>query len=260
MKPMVDIHSHILPQVDDGSHSLDESLDMCRRSADDGIEVVVATPHAHDHVHTTHDPAFLREKVDELNRELQGRPRVVLGCELRFTHDVVNHLCNARSAPTINGGPYALIEFPHQVVPLGSERALFELMNHQVRPIIAHPERNLLLMAEPEKLYELVEMGALGQLDTGSVTGQFGKRVQQAARVMLEHGLIHFIASDCHNTRNRLPGMSEAVRAVAELIGEEYAEAYAADNPLAVVEGRVIPTRPAPILPRKKKWWQLFGG
>lgn len=260
MKPMVDIHSHILPQVDDGSHSLDESLDMCRRSADDGIQVVVATPHAHDHVHTTHDPAFLREKVDELNRELRGRPRVVLGCELRFTHDVVNHLCVTKSAPTINDGPYALIEFPHQVVPLGSERALFDLMSHQIRPIIAHPERNQLLMAEPEKFYELVEMGALGQLDTGSITGQFGKRVQQTARLMLEHGLIHFIASDCHNTRNRLPGMSEAVKAVAELIGEEYATGYAADNPLAVIEGRAIPTRPAPILPRRKKWWQLFGG
>lgn len=257
---MIDIHSHILPQVDDGSHSLDESVEMCRRSADDGIEICVATPHAHDHVHKTHDPVFLRQKVDELNTALAGRPRIVLGCELRFTHDVVNHLCNAKSAPTINGGPYALIEFPHQVVPLGSERALFELMSHQIRPIIAHPERNHMLMAEPEKFYELVEMGALGQLDTGSITGQFGKRVEQAARVMLEHGLIHFIASDCHNTRNRLPGMSEAVRAVAELIGEEYALAYAKDNPLAVIEGRAIPTRPAPVLPKKKKWWQLFGG
>ena len=115
-------------------------------------------------------------------------------------------------------------------------------------------------MAEPEKFYELVEMGALGQLDTGSITGQFGKRVEQAARVMLEHGMIHFIASDCHNTRNRLPGMSTAVKAVAEVIGEEYAKAYASDNPLAVIEGRAIPTRPAPLLPRKKKWWQLFGG
>src|SRR5262249_42796408 len=105
----------------------------------------------------------------------------------------------------------------------------------------------------------LVEMGALGQLDTGSITGQFGRRVEEAARVMLEHGLIHFIASDCHNTRNRLPGMSAAVSTVAALIGEEYARAYAAGNPGAVREGRAIPTRPAPILPQKKKWWRLFG-
>ena len=256
---MIDIHSHILPEVDDGAHSLDESLEMCRMSATDGVEIIVATPHAHDNVHKTHAPDFLRGKVDELNAHLQGSPRIVLGCELRFTHDVVNHLCRARSAPTINGGPYALVEFPHQVVPLGSERALFELMSQQVRPIIAHPERNQLLMAEPERFYELVEMGALGQMDTGSITGQFGRKVQQAVRVMLEHGLIHFIASDCHNTRNRLPGMSEAVRATAEVVGEQYALAIAKDNPAAVVEGRAIPQRPAPVLPQKKKWWQFFG-
>jgi protein-tyrosine phosphatase len=256
---MIDIHSHILPEVDDGSHSLEESLEMCHMSFRDGVQTMVATPHAHDSVHKTHDPAFLRRKVDELNGRLCGSPRVVLGCELRFTHDVVSQVCRTRSAPTIDGGPYVLVEFPHQVVPLGSERALFELMSNQVRPIIAHPERNHLLMAEPERFYELVEMGALGQVDTGSVTGQFGKKVQQAAHLMLEHGLIHFIASDCHNTRNRLPGMSEAVRAAADIVGQEYARAIAEDNPAAVVEGKPIPVRPAAMLPQKKRRWLFFG-
>ncbi|HEX8183481.1 MAG TPA: CpsB/CapC family capsule biosynthesis tyrosine phosphatase, partial [Blastocatellia bacterium] len=195
----------------------------------------------------------------ELNTHLKGSPRIVLGCELRFTHDVVTHVCRDKSAPTIDGGPYALVEFPHQVVPLGSERALFELMSNQIRPIIAHPERNHLLMAEPERFYELVEMGVLGQVDTGSVTGQFGKKVQQTARLMLEHGLIHFIASDCHNTRNRLPGMSEAVQATAEIIGEEYAQAISKDNPAAVVEGKPIPVRPEAMLPQKRRRWFLFG-
>ena len=255
---MIDIHSHILPEVDDGSRSLEESLEMCRLSATDGIEVIVATPHAHDNVHKTHDPEFLRQKVNELNAHLQGNPKIVLGCELRFTHDVVNHVCKEKSAPTIDGGPYVLVEFPHQVVPLGSSRALFELMSNQIRPIIAHPERNHLLMAEPERFYELVEMGVLGQLDTGSMTGQFGKKVQQAAHVMLENGLIHFIASDCHNTRNRLPGMSEAVQATAEIVGQEYARAIAKDNPAAVIEGKPIPQRPSAEIPKKKKRWLFF--
>jgi protein-tyrosine phosphatase len=256
---MIDIHSHILPEVEDGSRGLEESLEMCRISFRDGISTIVATPHAHDSVHKTHNPAFLRQKVDELNTHLKGSPRIVLGCELRFTHDVVTHVCRDKSAPTIDGGPYALVEFPHQVVPLGSERALFELMSNQIRPIIAHPERNHLLMAEPERFYELVEMGVLGQVDTGSVTGQFGKKVQQTARLMLEHGLIHFIASDCHNTRNRLPGMSEAVQATAEIIGEEYAQAISKDNPAAVVEGKPIPVRPEAMLPQKRRRWFLFG-
>ncbi|HXG67175.1 MAG TPA: CpsB/CapC family capsule biosynthesis tyrosine phosphatase, partial [Blastocatellia bacterium] len=186
---MIDIHSHILANVDDGAHSLEESLEMCRISARDGVRTIVATPHAHDSVHETHDPAFLRQKVDELNRLLNGNPKIELGCELRFTHDVVSNICLKKSAPTLAGGPYALIEFPHAIVPPGSERALYELMSNQIRPVIAHPERNHLLMVEPERFFALVEMGALGQMDTGSITGQFGKKVQQAAQLMLESGL-----------------------------------------------------------------------
>lgn len=255
---MVDIHSHILHRVDDGSSSLDESIEMCRASAEDGISVMVATPHAHDGLHETHDPGFLRQKAEELNQHLSGRPKIVLGCELRFTHDLVKQLCETKSAPTINGGPYALVEFPHAIVPPGSDRLLFELMSRQITPIIAHPERNMMLMHEPERFHDLVSIGVLGQMDTGSITGQFGKKVQQAVRVMLENGLIHFIASDCHNTRNRLPGMSAAVALTAEIVGEEYAHAMAEDNPEAVVEGRPIPTFPAAVVPRKKRKWRLF--
>lgn len=256
---MVDIHSHILPQVDDGSHSLEESVEMCRASADDGVSVMVATPHAHDGVHKTHDPEFLRQKVAGLNAELGGNPKIVLGCELRFTHALVKQICETHTAPTIAGGPYALVEFPHAVVPPGSEHPLFELMSNQITPIIAHPERNIMLMSEPERFYDLISIGVLGQMDTGSITGQFGRKVQQAARVMLENGLIHFIASDCHNTRNRLPGMSAAVTATAEVVGEEYAQAIAGENPAAVVDGKRIPTFPSPTVPQKKRRWLFFG-
>jgi protein-tyrosine phosphatase len=255
---MIDIHSHILFEIDDGAKTLEESVEMCRTSARDGITTIVATPHAHDGVHRTHNREILRQKVDELNAILNGAPRIELGSELRFTHDVVNHLCNKKSAATLAGSAYALIEFPHQVVPPGSERALFELMNNGIRPVIAHPERNVMLMAQPERFFELVELGALGQADTGSFTGQFGSRVREAAIVMLENGLLHFVASDCHNLRNRLPGMSVAVKAIAELVGEGYAQAMAIDNPAAIVRDSSIPTRPTPILPKKKKRWIFF--
>src|SRR5215510_8389996 len=256
---MIDIHTHILSEVDDGARSLDESIEMCRASAADGVRVMVATPHAYDGIHHTHAPDFLLQKVDELNTLLEGDPKIMLGCELRFTHELVKQICETRDAPAIAGGPYALVEFPHAVVPAGSERLLFELMSNRVTPIIAHPERNFMLMSEPERFYEMVSAGVLGQMDTGSIMGQFGKKVQQAARVMLESGFIHFIASDCHNMRNRLPGMSAAVAATAEIVGEEYARAIAEANPLAVVEGEPISNRPDPTVPPKKKRWSLFG-
>jgi len=256
---MIDIHSHILPEVDDGSHSLDESLEMCRASADDGIKIMVATPHAHDGLHRTHDPESLAQRVDQLNELLGGSPEIRLGCELRFTHELVRHICETRSAPTLAGGPYALVEFPHTVIPPGSEYPLTELMSNHITPIIAHPERNVMLMSEPGRFYELVSIGVLGQMDTGSITGHFGKKVQQAARLMLENGLIHFIASDCHNTRNRLPGLSAAVATTAKIVGEQYARDLADANPSAVIDGKPIPNCPTPTLPQKKKNWSLFG-
>ena len=255
---MIDIHSHILFEIDDGARTLEESLEMCRTSARDGVTTIVATPHAHDGVHKTHNPAVLQQKIDELNGILNGAPRIALGCELRFTHDVVNHICNKKSAPTLASSAYALIEFPHQVVPPGSERALFELISNGIRPVIAHPERNVMLMGQPERFFELIELGALGQADTGSFTGQFGSKVREAAIVMLENGLLHFVASDCHNMRNRLPGMSAAVKAIGELVGEDYAQAMAVDNPGAIVQDSAIPTRPTPVLPKKKKRWIFF--
>lgn len=255
---MIDIHTHILSETDDGARSLDESIEMCRLSSEDGVEVIVATPHAHDSVHKTHDPALLRDKVDELNRRLGGRPRIELGCELRFTHDVVRQVCLSKTAPTLAGGPYVLVEFPHTVVPPGSERVLFELLSNQIRPVIAHPERNHSLMAEPERFYELIEMGVLGQADTGSFTGQFGKKVKQTVEIMLENGLLHIVASDCHNTRNRLPGMSAAVAEIARLVGDDYAKAMADANPRAVIEGNSIPVRPMSSVPQKRRKWFFF--
>ena len=255
---MVDIHSHILPALDDGAKTLDESVAMCRLAEDDGITVIVATPHAHDGVHETHAASKLRQKVDELNETLGGRPHVQVGCELRLTHDIVKLVQSGETAPTIADGSYVLVEFPHALVPPGSDRALFDLMSCGYRPIIAHPERNLLLMSEPARFYELVEQGVLGQVDAGSLTGQFGKRVQKTARTMLESGLVHIIASDCHNTRSRVPGMSRAVAAAAEMIGDEYAGGMSKDNPLAVVQSQSIPFRPAPVLPRKRRNWLPF--
>ena len=98
---MIDIHSHVLPETDDGARSSDESVEMCRLSESDGVEVIVATPHAHDGVHKTHEREQLKQRVDDLNARLGGRPRVVIGCELRFTHDIVRQICESGSAPTI---------------------------------------------------------------------------------------------------------------------------------------------------------------
>src|SRR5262249_14005945 len=169
-----------------------------------------------------------------------------------------SNLCFNKSALTLAGSRYALIEFPSQVVPPGSERAFFELMNNGIRPIIAHPERNMMLMSQPERFYEFVELGVFGQADVGSFTGQFGGRVKETVELMLENGLLHFVASDCHNMRNRLPGLMRAVNIITEIVGEEYAQAMAGSNPQAITDNKAIPLCPVPQLPKKKKKWFFF--
>jgi len=257
---MIDVHSHILPETDDGARCIDESVKMCQTSAADGVEVMVATPHGFDGVHTTHAVDLLAERVAELNRLLNGRPEIVLGCELRLTHDVVNQVCFDKTAPTMAGGPYVLLEFPHAMVPVGADRVLFELMSNGIRPIIAHPERNRVLITEPARFYAMVEMGVLGQVDSGSLLGQFGSTIQKTARCMIESNLIHLIGSDCHNMRNRLPGLSAAVTQIADIAGAEAARSISKQNPAAVLAGSPAPWRPSPRTPAKKKKWFFLRG
>lgn len=250
---MIDIHAHILPGVDDGADSFEEAIEMCRAAAGEGVRIIVATPHAHDGVHETHSLDSLRDLARELNSRLNGLIQVELGCELRFTHEVVKHICEDRSAPTLAGGPYALIEFPHAIIPLGSERALFDLINRGITPIIAHPERNRMIASEPQRFYPFSEMGVLGQLDAGSITGQFGKKVQKASRILLENGLVQIVASDCHNLRSRPPGMKAAVGAISEILGDQAARMMADDNPFAIIKGEPPPYLPKPTDPAKEK-------
>jgi len=111
-------------------------------------------------------------------------------------------------------------------------------------------------MAEPQKFFTMVENGVLGQMDSGSITGKFGSKTEKTARLMLEHGLIHFIASDCHNMRNRLPGLSEANQLVADFVGQDVAKSISIDNPGAIVDGKPLPWRPSPVMPDTgRKWW-----
>jgi protein-tyrosine phosphatase len=256
---VIDIHAHILPGIDDGADSFEEAVQMCRMAASQGVEVIVATPHAHDGLHEIPSPEALQNLVRELNARLNGLIRIKLGCELRFTHEVVKQICEDRSAPTLAGGPYALIEFPHAIIPLGSERALFDLISRGIKPIIAHPERNRMVASEPWRFYPLAEMGILGQLDAGSITGQFGKRVQKASHTMLESGLVQIVASDCHNLRNRPPNMQAAVGALSDILGAHAATMMADGNPRAVIKGEALPYLPAPIDPSKKrKRWIFF--
>lgn len=255
---MVDLHSHILPGIDDGAKTLEDAVEMCRLAAADGTDTMVATPHRYDGVHENWPVETLRERLAELQAAVGPAPRLVLGSELHFTHDIAERICDTRDAISINDGPYVLIEFPPFAIPVGCEAALYKITSAGFRPLVAHPERNLAVQEKPERYYNLAELGLYSQIDSASLLGKFGKEAEAAARLLLEHSMAHAISSDTHSPRRRRPGLSKALGVAADLAGEEAARALVDANPRAVVAGDALPFLPDPSPPRARKRWYLF--
>lgn len=253
---MVDLHSHILYGVDDGAATLDDAIEMAGQAAADGTEVMVATPHRFDGIHDNHPVEMLRERLAEIQTAVGDSIRLVLGCELHFTHAVVEQLVETGEAWGINGGPYVLLEFPPFTIPHGCEHAIYHLTSHGFRPLIAHPERNRMVQEKPEHFYNLAELGLYGQLDSASLFGKFGKEALATAKTLLRSNLVHAISSDTHSPRHRRPGLSAAYGVARGLVGEEAARALVDDNPRAVVEGQPLPYVPeaSPPNARRNRW------
>ncbi len=145
------------------------------------------------------------------------------------------------------------IEFPSDHVFSGIKELFFELMSEGIIPIIAHPERNSVFARNPSLLYELIQMGALAQANSGSFSRIYGREAEDAVFRFLELRLIHFIGSDGHNSRSLAPGLSEARKRVETIIGEEKARFLVIDNPRAVLEDKEIPYMPEAINPEEKE-------
>jgi protein-tyrosine phosphatase len=256
---MVDLHSHILPATDDGAVTLEDAVEMCRQAADDGADTIVATPHRFDGVHENPPVGVLRERLAFLQRAVGDRVRLVLGCELHFTHAIVEQLCDTREAIPIGDGPYVLIEFPPFGIPVGCESALYAITSAGFVPLVAHPERNRGVQEKPERYFNLSELGLYSQIDAASLLGKFGKEAEATARLLLSCNLGHAISSDTHSPRRRRPGLSKAREVARQIVGDEAASALVDANPRAIVEGRRVPYSPDAVAPRaKRSRWHIF--
>jgi protein-tyrosine phosphatase len=240
---MIDIHHHCLPGVDDGPRDWSEAVDLCRRSAEEGIETIVATPH----VMRGRWANTSREKLETILAELRERtgdtPRLLLGSEYFFAHDINEALAAGEIVP-LAGGRYVLVEFAAHAVPPMTEQPLYRMQLDGWTPVIAHPERNVIFQSKPEMLAKLVRIGARVQVTSGSIVGAFGRGAQAAALEWIRRGLVHFVATDAHNTAKRPPIAREARRIVEGNAGAEIAEALFRSNPEAVVASRALAWEP----------------
>ena len=256
---MVDLHCHILPGLDDGAKTIEDSLAMAEDAVSDGITHVVATPHANSHY--VFEFSRVRATRKELSEKLEGRLTLATGCDFHLSPENLKAI-RIESAPfCINQKDYLLVELNDFSIPPSMDQALHELQLAGLHPIITHPERNGLLRAQPERLRKWVELGCYAQVTAGSLTGVFGPGSQQDAWTWIGNGLIHFVSTDAHNTARRPLKLKFAYDAIAEQFDEDRARALLLENPLAAFEGRPLPHVPelVPIpAPRKRKRFLFF--
>jgi protein-tyrosine phosphatase len=248
---VVDIHSHILPEVDDGPKSWDMSVAMCHAAAADGITHMVATPHANDRYH--YDREYLAGLVAHLQELIGDAPKLILGCDFHLSYD---NLRDAVANPTryvIDGTRYLLVEFSNYSIPQQTSDSFFKLGDCGITAIITHPERNPILRETPQRVLEWAEQGCVVQMTGSALTGFWGERTRRAALWLLEHQAVHVLATDAHDTEKRVPILSSARNAAAQICGEEIADALVEANPRAVIANQTLPYFPRPVITSYKK-------
>lgn len=250
---MVDIHCHILPGLDDGAPDLETSLEMCRMAASDGIEAVVCTMHANDHY--AFDPGVVKRKIDEIHQKTGGKPRLYPGCDFHLSYENIQSAFHEPRRHTVNHGSHLLVEFGDLSIPPNISQVFFQFQSRGIVPVITHPERNGWLQNSLAQMVDWVRAGTLVQITAGSLLGNFGRRAAATCRWLLERRLVHFVATDAHNTTSRPPLLKNAYELVSSEFGRPLADRIFKENPACAVEGRLFEVE-APIEPPSPGLWQ----
>jgi len=259
---MIDTHNHLLPGVDDGPRDLEESLRMCRIAAEDGIRSVAATPHCFDGRFLT-SPETVKRLVAQMNEEMvsSGIPlTIVPGMEVRIVPELPELLAEGKVL-TINDGRYVLLEFHPSQVPAGFANLVRRLVGNGYGVILAHPEKNSDIQGFPEYLFRLLNefdpWQILVQIAAESILGRGGFSAKRTAKILLEHNLVHLIASDAHSSTGRPPRLSVAVELVGRIVGMDRARQIVGTVPRAVIGIEdEFPEVWEPLNPRR--WWRVL--
>ncbi|XRG77818.1 CpsB/CapC family capsule biosynthesis tyrosine phosphatase [Rossellomorea sp. GAMAL-10_SWC] len=238
---MIDLHCHILPGLDDGPITMEDSINMARAAVDNGIHTIVASPHHQNGRYNT-DRKEILEKVEELNKVLNEKaiPLTILpGQEVRLYGELIQDFELNRIVSINDGRRYLLCELPSAHIPRFTKKLFYEMQANRIIPILVHPERNKVLINEPDILFEFVQKGILTQLTASSITGTFGKKIQKFAFKCIEANLVHIIASDAHNTKNRNFELIDAYEVIREKFGIE-TEFQMRENAQSILNGDIL--------------------
>jgi len=253
---MIDIHTHILPGIDDGPVDLEESLAVARLAVADGTRHMIATPHNADWEQIG-NVNQLSEQVQTLQTALDDAGidlRVYPGSEVHVTPDLAQRW-QAGQIISLNRSRYVLIELPFFIYPHYLDQLFFELEVEGATPVLAHAERYRDVQENPDILVPLVERGVLIQITSTSLLGFFGREANKTAVHLLKRGLAHVIASDGHNTDSRPPFLMEGVAVAAEYVGEEAAHKMVTETPHAILHDELIAVEPPQRASPARRWF-----
>ena len=256
-RTVVDLHSHILPGLDDGAPDVEASVALARAAVAAGTTTLVATPH----VSLTYDtrPEAVTSGIEALRARLADEHiplELVAGAEIAPPR-LPELDADALAALAIGDGPYLLVESPYSASPF-LEETVFGLMTRGFKPILAHPERCPLFQRNPSQLERLVAQGVLCSITAGALSGRFGRVPQRFGYELVGGGLAHDISSDAHDTDRRPPGLGEGLAALVEELPElaPQVDWFARDAPEAIVRGAPLPARPAADRARERPRWR----
>lgn len=236
---MIDIHCHILPEVDDGPKSWAIAEQMCRMAATDGTEHIIATPHANDRFH--YDRKYLLKLLELLQQRIGPTPKLELGCDFHLSFENMQSALENAEPYRIGSSRYLLIEFSNFSIPQQIDDWMTQVIERGTVPIITHPERNPLLQQTPERVLDWVKLGCAVQVTASAMTGSWGERAHHSARWLFKKEAVHVLASDGHDLVRRRPVLSEARKVVTKEFGEEIAELVSNANPGAIVRNEEPP-------------------
>ena len=255
---MIDIHSHILPNIDDGAKDKEMSLEMARLYIENGYREVIATPHWIEYGGTPKRDRVV-EVLSAFNRRLEVEEiplKVRLGNEFFITPKLLYYI-EEKEGATLNNSDYVLVELPMREYPQYVESVLFDLQLKGYKPIIAHPERYAVFREDPNRLGKLISKGIYTQMNFPSIAGQYGKEVQKASNIFLEHNLIHMMGTDSHSNRRRSPKVKEAIGLLKKIVGEEEFKKMTSTRPEHIIRNESFEVG-TPKEYKKKKWFQFW--
>lgn len=256
---MVDIHSHILPGLDDGAETMEETAAMLAIARESGTVTIAATPHADPQYR--YEPDKVAALLEEARRSAPDGPRLVSGCDFHLSFDNVEAALQSPHTYALNGKTYLLMELSDMVIFPNTGELWNRLEGAGLKIVLTHPERNPLLRQRIGLIREWVEQGRYMQVTAQSLTGQFGSKAAEFARQLLNEGLVHFVASDAHDVRGRPPRMDLAHTWLCENYSPRLAQLLCIEFPSNAVEGEPLDLAgfPPETKGRRSFWSRMFG-